>query len=81
MDERLSLFDKLAPQGATAADTSLPRSTHLEARVNALLRKVPWSYSECRLTLLPRLVKPQRHIMCIFVLLFKLTKHEPIMMM
>ncbi|KAG0616525.1 hypothetical protein M758_5G122400 [Ceratodon purpureus] len=39
MDERLSLFDKLAPQGATAADTSLPRSTHLEARVNALLRK------------------------------------------
>lgn len=39
-DERLSLFDKLAPQGATAAETSLPRSTHLEARVNALLRKV-----------------------------------------
>lgn len=40
LDERLSLFDKLAPQGANAAETSLPRSTHLEARVNALLRKV-----------------------------------------
>ncbi|XP_024375943.1 protein CHROMATIN REMODELING 5 isoform X2 [Physcomitrium patens] len=39
LDEKLFLFDKLAPQGATAADTSLPRSTHLEARVNALLRK------------------------------------------
>ncbi|XP_024377849.1 protein CHROMATIN REMODELING 5 isoform X3 [Physcomitrium patens] len=39
LDERLLLVDKLAPQGATSADTSLPRSTHLEARVNALLRK------------------------------------------
>lgn len=40
LDERLSLFDKLAPQGATASETSVPRSTHLEAHVNALLRKV-----------------------------------------
>lgn len=46
LDERLLLVDKLAPQGATSADTSLPRSTHLEARVNALLRKVWPSWYE-----------------------------------
>ncbi|CAM6102358.1 unnamed protein product [Calypogeia fissa] len=38
-DERLRLNNKIAPAGASAAETSLPRSTHLEARVNVLLRK------------------------------------------
>jgi len=39
-DERLLLDDKIAPAGTSAGETSLPRPTHLEARANALLRKV-----------------------------------------
>ncbi|XP_024529944.1 protein CHROMATIN REMODELING 5 isoform X2 [Selaginella moellendorffii] len=38
-DERLLLGKKMAPGGATAGETSLPRATHLDARVNTLLRK------------------------------------------
>lgn len=39
-DDRLGLSDKIAPAGMSAAETSLPRANHLDARATALLRKV-----------------------------------------
>lgn len=39
-DTRLCLMEKIAPAGTAAAETSLPRATHLDARASALLRKV-----------------------------------------
>ncbi|KAL2653867.1 hypothetical protein R1flu_021995 [Riccia fluitans] len=38
-DDRLGLGDKIAPAGMSAAETPLPRATHLDARATALLRK------------------------------------------
>eukprot|EP00245_Coleochaete_scutata_P008978 TRINITY_DN2859_c0_g4_i2.p1 TRINITY_DN2859_c0_g4~~TRINITY_DN2859_c0_g4_i2.p1 ORF type:complete len:1231 (-),score=311.18 TRINITY_DN2859_c0_g4_i2:118-3264(-) len=39
LDERLKLKHKIAPPGASAGDTALPRAPQLEVRANALLHK------------------------------------------
>lgn len=41
-DPRLGLHHKIAPLGCPAGETYLPRAPNLDARVNALLRKVSW---------------------------------------